>query len=298
MSDLSGLQPISDEEAANSVSAAALAELAEMITSLPLSANQRGARHRLKWLRSKVAIGGFGVPVVALGVVATAAAATGALVAVNATTIFENNPQQALTLTAVGQTVPTGAQETVIPSSVRELASATVPDYGEVQFWGAPTEQGGFCFAIKLPNGSWGDYPPSLHPSGGWIDGSVPGCTSTQEHQVVAEPAVPAGQQPTADNGDLIGPTPVEEWQNDVRNSSGQKWSLNFGYVETAGTAVNVRDPETGATAPVTRDGYYLLVEHQPGDDLQALDATGQPLQPDYTYGGLLPGYAHGPTQG
>jgi hypothetical protein len=298
MTELTAIRPLSDDDAAAAVSPATAAELAEMITSMPLRTGRRRAGRYSRWLRRKVAIGGFGVPVAVLGVVgvaATAAAATGVVVAVNARTVFENDPQQVL---SDGGTVPKAAQVTVIPSSVHEFASATVPGYGQVQFWGARAKQDGFCFVIKLPDGSWGDYPLSLHPGGGFVDGSVPGCTSTQEHQVTAEPAVPAGQQPTADNGDLVGPTPVEEWQDDVRSSSGQKWSLNFGYVEVAGTATTVRDPATGATAPVTSDGYFLLVERQPGDDLQALSAAGHPLRPDYTYGGLLPGYKDGPTKG
>jgi hypothetical protein len=207
----------------------------------------------------------------------------------------------------VGQTVPATGQETVIPASVRELASATVPGYGQVQFWGAPTTQGGFCFAIKLPDGSWGGYPLSLHPRGGWVGGSIPGCTSTQEHQVITEPAVPAGQHLTnaddglADNGDLIGPTPVEQWRQQVKSSNGKLWNLSIGYVEVQGTAATVRDPGSGATAPVTTNGYYLLVEPSgggEGGDLKVLDVAGEQLPPDYTYGGLLPGYAPGPTKG
>jgi hypothetical protein len=306
MNELTAIRPFSDDEAASFVSAAALDELAAMITSMPLRADQHAVR--FGWLRRKVTIGGFGMPIVVLGAIATAAAATGAVVAVNATTVFENNPQQALNPTPpVGQTVPATGQETVIPASVRELASATVPGYGQVQFWGAPTTQGGFCFAIKLPDGSWGGYPLSLHPRGGWVGGSIPGCTSTQEHQVITEPAVPAGQHLTnaddglADNGDLIGPTPVEQWRQQVKSSNGKLWNLSIGYVEVQGTAATVRDPGSGATAPVTTNGYYLLVEPSgggEGGDLKVLDVAGEQLPPDYTYGGLLPGYAPGPTKG
>ena len=34
------------------------------------------------------------------------------------------------------------------------------------------------------------------------------------------------------------------------------------------------------------------------GGDLQVLNAAGQQLQPDYTFGKLLPGYSWGPTSG
>ena len=80
-------------------------------------------------------------------------------------------------------------------------------------------------------------------------------------------------------------------------------------------------------STPVTSDGYYMLAEptahnsqipgmappknapqggYNPntpcegcdGGYLQVLNAAGQPLQPDYTFGKLLPGYSWGPTSG
>ena len=52
-------------------------------------------RRRFGWLRRRVAIGGFGVPAVVLGLVATAAATTGTLVAVNATSVFQSDRRRA-----------------------------------------------------------------------------------------------------------------------------------------------------------------------------------------------------------
>lgn len=269
-----------------------------------------GEPRRFGWLRRRVGVGGISVPVVVLGVVATAAAATGSLIAVSATTLFEKNPQrQLMPSRPAGKTVPFkghhGARarpnpETVIPASVREFASATVPDYGEVQFWGAPTKQQGFCFAIKLPNGAWGGYPLSRHPTGGWVGGSIPGCTNTQQHAVMTEPAVPAGQRWSAANGDLVGPTPVEQWNQVVRSRDGRLWNLVFGYVNVLGTAATVRDPANGVTARVSPDGYYLLVEpanSHGGGDLQVFDSDGHKLKPDYTFGGTISGHKPGPSQ-
>lgn len=246
-----------------------------------------GRRRRFAWVRRKVAIGGFGVPGVLLGVVATAAAATGALVAVNATTIFTTNPQ------AAGNLMP----ETLIPSSVRELASATIPNYGTVQYWGATAQQSGFCFAIRLPDGSWGGYPNPRDSSGGWYGGAVPGCIPTSEQQVVSEkPSQPRGIAESL------------QWDDNwIKTRSGQMWLVLFGFVTAHGHAATVQDTATHATATVTRDGYFLLVEPpQPigagngsGEtQLRVLNAAGQPLQPDYTNGKLLPGYELGPTSG
>jgi hypothetical protein len=247
-----------------------------------------GGRHRrFAWIRRKVAIGGVGVPGVVLGVVATAAAATGALMAVNATTIFKTNPQ------AAGNLVP----ETVTPSSVRELASTTIPNYGRVQFWGATTRQRGFCFAIKLPDGSWGGYPSPQHSSGGWYGGAIPGCMPTAEQQVISEKP-----------GQARGIAEPLFWDDDwIKTRSGQMWHVLFGFVTVQGHAATVQDTTTHTTAAVTRDAYFLLVEPpQPigagngsGEThLRVLNAAGQPLQPDYTSGKLLPGYALGPTSG
>ncbi|HTW12865.1 MAG TPA: hypothetical protein VME01_08985, partial [Solirubrobacteraceae bacterium] len=92
------------------------------------------------------------------------------------------------------------------------------------------------------------------------------------------------------------------------------------GYVEVEGTPATVRDSANGATVPVTDDGYFVLAERTPWvtnppahnaagkqptrslcvgcdiNDLQVLNAAGQELKPDYTWGGMLPGYAVGPT--
>lgn len=245
-----------------------------------------GRPARFGWLRSRIAIGGFGVPVVLLGLVATAAAATGALVAVNATAIFQNNPQAAIARHA-GVPARAVAKESVIPGSVREIASATVPHYGNVQFWGGVTQQNGFCFVIKLPDGSWGDYPVSRHPTGGWVSGTLPGCVQTQQQQVIG--------------GGSVQPTAVEYTDNEVKTSTGHVWELLVGFVTVNGDAVTVKDPASGHTAAVTPDGYFLLAEPpSSGDDsanLQVLNAAGQPLKPDYTSGGMLPGYTLGPSQ-
>ena len=246
-----------------------------------------GRRRRFAWIRRKVAIGGFGVPGVVLGVLATAAAATGALMAVNATTIFRTNPQ------AVGNLVP----ETVTPSSVRERASTTIPNYGTVQFWGATTGQHGFCFAIRLPGGSWGGYPNPQTSSGGWYGGAIPGCMPTPEQQVISEKP-----------GQARGIAEPLFWDyNSIKTRSGRIWRVLFGFVTAQGHAATVQDTTTHATAAVARDGYFLLVEPQAptgagngsGEtQLRVLNTAGQPLQPDYTSGKLLPGYSLGPTGG
>lgn len=239
---------------------------------------------RRRWSQRRIRVGGVALtPAVVLAVVASAAAATAvAFSGFGAKHLFRANPQN-----------PPGARVTqhVVPSSVSNVASAEVPGLGKVEYWAAYTAEGGTCWAIKLPDGAWGGPKPSQE----WVGGSLPGCGPTRQQQITSEPSVKPGQKPSADNGQLLAPTAVETWNAVVRNKAGQKWNLDFGFVETQRKAVTVRDPDTGATAPVQANGYYLLVSRQDGD-LQALSATGTVLKPDYTWGHLLPGYRPGPT--
>jgi hypothetical protein len=267
---------------------------------------------RPAWARRRISVGGFAVtPVALLAVVATAAAATTAAVAISATNLFQHNPRG----------IPGGPPQTVLPATVRQVDSVTIPSYGTVAAWGATTRQGGLCLALKLPDGTWGGLPGTpLHD--GEVDGNTPGCFQTRQQMVVNDEAVAPGQQPTG-----AAPVPLEEWDDTVTNSAGQHWDIYVGYVEVQGTAATVRSPVTGVSTPVTSDGYYMLAEptlrnsqvagmappanspqggYNPntlcmgcdGGDLEVLNAAGQQLQPDYSFGSLLSGYSFGPTQG
>lgn len=258
-------------------------------------------RRRVGWARRRLVIGGFAFsPAVALGVVAaTAAAATGAvaLSLSSATAIFQANPQ------AMPQGSP--STESVLGATVREITSVDLPGYGRVQFWGASTQQGGFCQALKLPDGHWGGIRPDVFGGGGFYSGSLPGCLPTQQQQVLAEPAVARGQQPSADTGQDIGPIPLQAYDTNIKGGDGRQWSIWYGFVETQGSAVSVRDTVTGTTGTVTKDGFFMTAVPEPsgtnlnGDygHIEAVDAAGNVLTTaDYTYGAMLPGYQPGPT--
>jgi hypothetical protein len=267
---------------------------------------------RPAWTTRRIRVGGFAVaPVAVLAVVATAAAATTAAVAISATSLFQQNPAG----------YPNGPPQTVLPSTVRQVDSVTIPDYGTVAAWGATTQQGGLCIALKLPDGTWAGLPGKAL-SDGQDGGEVPGCFKTRQQMVVNDEAIAPGQQPTG-----AAPMPLEAWDDTVVNSTGQHWDIYVGYVEAQGTAATVRSSVTGMSTPVTSDGYYMLAEPPlrqgqiPGmgpsknspqggynpntlcsgcdvGNLQVLNAAGQQLQPDYTFGKLLPGYSWGPTSG
>jgi hypothetical protein len=275
-------------------------------------------RRRFWLTRRRVAIGGFGVtPAVFIAAVATAAAATGgAVLAVNANTkpttkstttpttqsaanataeaiiLFRKDPGSPF---AHSHRIPKNVffrRETVIPASVHQRATATVPNYGKVQFWAATTKQGGFCSAIRLPNGSWAGYPFSQHPTGGFYGGSIPGCIDTEQQRSIGELGQPSVEAPTTHEG----------FDDEVKTRTGRIWELFFGYATTQGHATTLKDPATGHTAAVTSDGYFVLAEPLPNGNesttFDVLNAAGQPLQPDFTRSGLLPGYKMGPTSG
>jgi hypothetical protein len=256
----------------------------------------RTQSRRRGWGKRRIKIGGFALPPFAmLAVVATAAAATtAAIVTLTATNVFQNDPQGLRF---------NGEIETVLPATVRQLATVSIPDYGQVAVWGASTKPGGFCFALKLPNGAWGGLHTSQDARDGWSGGSTPGCFQTQQQQILLQTPLKPGQQPSAATGQELTPTPLEAWENEVVNRDGHHYVLYIGYVEAQGTATTVRDPRTGATTHVLPDGSYVISEPSPrgcggcgGSDLQVLNAAGQPLKPDYTWGGMLPGSSVGPS--
>lgn len=157
---------------------------------------------RSSFASQRIRIGGFALPPLAAVIAAAVAtaAATGAVLALGATTLFQQDPQ-GLDFN--------GDIETVLPSTVRQLTQVSIPDYGQVGVWIATTKPGGFCFALKLPDGNWG----GLHfpQRDGWVGGTVPGCFQTQQQQVLKLPALQPGQQPSAATGQAFTPAPLEE---------------------------------------------------------------------------------------
>ncbi len=138
----------------------------------------------------------------------------------------------------------------------------------------------------------------------GW-DGSIPGCFQTRQQQILKQTPLKPGQQPSGTTGQELNLLPVEQWGNEIVNKAGKRYTIWVDYVEVQGTAATVSDPATGATTQVLPSGYYVLAEPsvEPSDDgdgsaeLQVLDASGQQLKPDYTWGEMLDGDSPGPSQ-
>jgi len=218
----------------------------------------RGRRLRLPFGTRSITL----MPAILLVTIATTgAAATVALVNSSPTTLFQHSSQ--------GNPRP-GQRQTVIPSTVRKLATVDVPDVGPIQVWIADTEQHGTCWGVRGP--------------GGWLTlamdnrsgGNVPGCAPTRKQIVVAQGNSSVG----------LAPTSADYLSNAVRDSRGRWWDVYYGTV-TANGAAAVRDQATRKTAPLIDGQYFVLVVPQTNncegcDNIHAIDANGTSLPANY----------------
>lgn len=224
-------------------------------------AGRRRARRRLRLpfgTRSITLVPGLLLVTVAT----TAAAATVALVNANPTTLFQRSQQ--------GNHRP-GQRQTVIPSTVRKLATVIVPGVGPVQAWIADTEQHGTCWALRGPGGSWLTLAMDDRSAG-----IVPGCAPTRKQVVLAQGNSPVG----------LAPMSADDLTNSIRDTSGRWWDIYYGTA-TADGAAAVRDQSTGKTARLIDGRYFILVERQTTncdgcDDIRAIDAAGRVLPANY----------------
>ena len=145
-------------------------------------------------------------PVAALAVAATAAAATTAAVAISATSLFQQNPAA----------IPGAPPQTVVPSTVRQVDSVTIPDYGNGCRLGSDNPAGRTLRCAEAARRYVG------RPAGtAMVSGQVPGCFTTRQQMVVNHEAVAPGQQPTGE-----APMPLEAWDNTVVTSTGSPGHL------------------------------------------------------------------------
>lgn len=206
-----------------------------------------------------LALAAVGALVVGVG----AAWAAGAL---SPTAIFLNSPQQ--------QDVAPGSlwDQHVVPSSVVQASTVDIPKVGRVGFWFARTEEGGWCGALRLPNGAWlGTFKDSRDAGG-----TAPGCFPTRA-------AVNnAGSRPVYElNG-----FDYQEALVDARADGGLSWRIRFGEIDVPG-AVKVVDTVSGRSAPVDAGHLFALAIEDPHPEsatrihLVAYDANGNIVADD-----------------
>jgi hypothetical protein len=234
------------------------------------NASPRGPRLRRRLARRSVLL-----PSALLLTTAVAAAATGLVplpgmldfarrnVSDPALTLFRKSiPYQGGTVSRIkdGKATIVPYKETVIPSSVRMVATPAVPGVGAVQFWAGDTKQHGYCTALRLPDGSWAGLKNFKQ-----VGGAIPGCQPTRR-QVGWGALIISG---------------FDDTDAAVLTSSGRELILTYGQIVAPGHPTRVHDRYSGATAPLIDGRYFLIVTHATasgdGDaDLVALNTSGK----------------------
>lgn len=213
--------------------AAALpAALAPADRQMPVA--RRRARRRAPFARRTVRLAAA-LAVLAFATTLGVAWATGDWTPTSPLALFESNPQGTAAQGFAGGLW----DQTVVPDSVKRVATVEIPKVGPVAFWHADTKQGGWCAGLRLSNGAWlgtGDSP---------LDdgGTVPGC-------------FPTGVIDAGNDG-------LEWLENDIDAHSvgGVSWRIRSGLI-TAPGAVKVTDLTTGkSTGVVDGDLFILAIE-------------------------------------
>lgn len=166
--------------------------------------------------------------------------------------------------------------QAVIPGSVHRATSTTIPGVGEVQLWFGRSRQGGFCTAIRLPDGRWAGTLRSPFDGGG----TVPGCQPTRTQVNDAVPDAPVFVIDGFDDNEAIVNTPGPG--RDV-------WRVTYGTVDGTRPAIRVVDRVTGRSAAVAEGRLFVLAVHDPdptrfrenGLQLVALDRHGRVVAGD-----------------
>lgn len=205
------------------------------------------------------------VAALTLGVGAAWAATGGAL------ELFQTNPQ------SDGAAPESLWDQDVIPASVVRAAVLPIPQYGDLEFWYGDAEQGGWCGAIRLPNGQWA----ATKESG--VGGTAPGCYPTREQTNGDDPIF------------VINGFDYYEVQIDARAEGGSFWRVYYGILATEKPVAAVVDRISGRRAQVHRGERFAIAvpDSQPertvplagntyAVDLVAYDADGEVIAAEH----------------
>jgi hypothetical protein len=191
---------------------------------------QRARRDRRRWA----------IAAVAVALVAVGAGAGWAAVNEDPVSLFRSNPQ-------MEGSDPRGLwRQQVIPSSVRRVGSAIVPGEGRVAFWYGETRQGGWCGALRAPDGGW------LGTPGVGAGGIVPGCFPTRAQ-------VNDQDQVYVLNGFDYGEDDI-----DLRATGGGFWRITFGRVTGLRPAARVVNVASGTSAHVAEGTLFVIALRDP----------------------------------
>jgi hypothetical protein len=224
------------------------------------------SRRRHRWLgllaAAAVLIGAGG---------AAGAIKLGALIDASPKALFEADPQGQYP--GLPGQITRGSGQTVIPSTVRQATTFTVPGVGNFEYWIALSRpKGWLCGAIRQPDGTWADLGKNS-----LLGGPVPGCGAM-------------------DWQDAHG---FDYYPSYVDGPHHRIWRLVYGYAPTTGHPVEVRDRISGASARIGDGRYFAIVIpycQGRGCDrsapfvwfqLQTLDASGRVLVTDERDAGM-----------
>ena len=229
-------------------------ELFDRIVAGPGDPRMRVAGHsRRRWT----------IAAVAVALVAVGAGAGWAAVKEDPVSLFRSNPQM--------DGDPSGLwHQQVIPSSVRQVGSVVVPGAGRVRFWYGETRQGGWCGALRMPDGGW------LGTPGVGAGGIVPGCFPTRRQ-------VNDQDQVYVLNGFDYGEDDI-----DLRDSGGGFWRITFGRVTGLRQAARVVDLVSGTSVSVTGGSLFVIALRDADPSAQlpvhlvAYDSAGRLVADDH----------------
>lgn len=149
--------------------------------------------------------------------------------------LFSSNPQ------GEGASPGTLWDQDVVPQSVERAGAVRIPQHGTVEFWHADTRQGGWCGAIRLPDGGWA---ATNDGDGG---GTAPGCYPTRAQTNGDDPLL------------VLNGFDYYEVQLDARNRGGSFWRLYYGIVTGERPVVSVLDRSSGRRATASGGGRFIL---------------------------------------
>lgn len=179
--------------------------------------------------------------------------------------LFRSNPQ------ADGAGPSSLWSQEVIPESVALAATVPIPAHGPVEFWYGETREGGWCGAIRLPDGTWAGTKGSA------AAGTAAGCYPTREQINGDDPVF------------VITGFDYYEIQVDARKRGGAFWRVYYGVLSLPEPVSRVADGLSGREAEVFEGKAFVLAvpDAQPERavplagqalDLVAYDAAGEPV--------------------
>jgi hypothetical protein len=133
--------------------------------------------------------------------------------------------------------------QVAIESTVRRAGVTSIPHFGRLELWYAETEQGGWCGALRLPDGAW------AATKGGSSGGTAPGCypSRTQVNE--------AGDSAVF----VITGFDYYEINIDARDRGGKFWRVVYGVTEAKRPPARVADTISGRSATILSGRVFAI---------------------------------------